>query len=455
MEIRMSDFAPGSEEEFIRQLQEQLANEASGGGGSSQDNGGFDFNPNEAEELKEVIEKDDNSDTKKNDQSKKVKEKKSNEINKNLSKLINFVEIAGAPFVVILGLFFLNHFSKSLIVGILSSLFGAILLGVYYKILISIKLSESYKAAENILNEIGKGKLSFDILNDSQLSNKLGKLAEPIDKVIKEMSDMVTKMELSVLDIVGNSDALAYFASSMANKTDQQEDSIIKIDNSTKKLNESMQNVKSNVESAYDISKTSIKEADNSSFEILSLIQEMHTINEMSDKILTTMNFISDIADETNLLALNAAIQAAHAGEEGKGFGVVASEIRNLAESSSKATKSIFQIVETTVDSINRGVELSERAKKALNKIINSIKSTEDLMSEMSNAISLQSETTMKLKESVSDIQGMTKNINSDTQNMKSAIANLSGQAQILSNIVKGFEVHSSSIKSDVIFGVG
>ncbi len=451
----MSDFAPGSEEEFIRQLQEQLANEASGGGGSSQDNGGFDFNPNEAEELKEVIEKDDNSDTKKNDQSKKVKEKKSNEINKNLSKLINFVEIAGAPFVVILGLFFLNHFSKSLIVGILSSLFGAILLGVYYKILISIKLSESYKAAENILNEIGKGKLSFDILNDSQLSNKLGKLAEPIDKVIKEMSDMVTKMELSVLDIVGNSDALAYFASSMANKTDQQEDSIIKIDNSTKKLNESMQNVKSNVESAYDISKTSIKEADNSSFEILSLIQEMHTINEMSDKILTTMNFISDIADETNLLALNAAIQAAHAGEEGKGFGVVASEIRNLAESSSKATKSIFQIVETTVDSINRGVELSERAKKALNKIINSIKSTEDLMSEMSNAISLQSETTMKLKESVSDIQGMTKNINSDTQNMKSAIANLSGQAQILSNIVKGFEVHSSSIKSDVIFGVG
>ena len=183
----MSDFAPGSEEEFIRQLQEQLANEASGGGGSSQDNGGFDFNPNEAEELKEVIEKDDNSDTKKNDQSKKVKEKKSNEINKNLSKLINFVEIAGAPFVVILGLFFLNHFSKSLIVGILSSLFGAILLGVYYKILISIKLSESYKAAENILNEIGKGKLSFDILNDSQLSNKLGKLAEPIDKVIKEI----------------------------------------------------------------------------------------------------------------------------------------------------------------------------------------------------------------------------------------------------------------------------
>lgn len=453
----MSDFAPGSEEEFIRQLQEQLANEASGGGGSgsSQENGGFDFNPNETEELKEVIEKDENSDTKKNDQSKKVKEKKSNEINKNLSKLMNFIEIAGAPFVVVLGLFFLNYFSKSLIVGILSSLFGAILLGVYYKILISIKLSESYKAAENILNEIGKGKLSFDILNDSQLSDKLGKLAEPIDKVIKEMSDMVTKMELSVLDIVGNSDALAYFASSMANKTDQQEDSIIKIDNSTKKLNESMQNVKSNVESAYDISKNSIKEADNSSVEILSLIQEMHTINEMSDKILTTMNFISDIADETNLLALNAAIQAAHAGEEGKGFGVVASEIRNLAESSSKATKSIFQIVETTVDSINRGVELSERAKKALNKIINSIKSTEDLMSEMSNAISLQSETTMKLKESVSDIQGMTKNINSDTQNMKSAIANLSGQAQILSNIVKGFEVHSSSIKSDVIFGVG
>jgi len=456
LEQLMSDLTPGSEEDFIRQLQEQLANE-SGNSNLSNEKSSFDFNPSEIEDIKTINEGENISQSKDNKsaKNKNVKQKDINKEKSNLYIFLDVVEIFGFPLVLLGGIFLLNYFLKDLIIGIVSSLIGSLLIGGYIKLLINLKLSESYKTSEEILNEIGKGKLSFDILNDEALKKRLGKLAEPIDKVVKEMSDMVTKMELSVLDIVGNSDALAYFATSMANKTDQQEDSIIRIDNSTKKLDESMQNVKSNVDSAYSISKNSIKEADNSSIEILSLIQEMHTINDMSDKILTTMNFISDIADETNLLALNAAIQAAHAGEEGKGFGVVASEIRNLAESSSKAAKSIFQIVETTVESINKGVELSERAKKALAKIINSIKSTEDLMSEMSNSISLQSETTTRLKESVSDIQEKTKNINSDTQNMKSAISNLSGQAQILSNIVKGFEVHSSSIKSDVIFGVG
>lgn len=452
----MGDLTPGSEEEFIRQLQAQLANE-SGAGVDNQDNntGSFEFNPNESDATLDMSNVNtENPAIAGKKENKEVSEKKKG-INKNLIKTFEILQIVGFPLILLLTFFFINFIFKNLIIGIISSIVGAIITALYIKILITLRISESYNTAGEILNEIGKGKLSFDILNDPELCHKLGKIAEPIDKVVKEMSDMVTKMELSVLDIVGNSDALAYFATSMANKTDQQEASIIKIDNSAKQLNESMQNVKLNVESAYEISKTSIKEADNSSIEILSLIQEMHTINDMSDKILTTMNFISDIADETNLLALNASIQSAHAGEEGKGFGVVASEIRNLAESSSKATKSIFQIVETTVESINRGVEVSERAKKALNKIVNSIKSTEDLMSEMTNAINLQSNTTMKLKESVSDIQEKTKNINSDTQNMKSAISNLSGQAQILSNIVKGFEVHSSSIKSDVIFGVG
>ncbi|OHD11876.1 MAG: hypothetical protein A2086_13930 [Spirochaetes bacterium GWD1_27_9] len=439
----MSDLTPGSEEEFIRKLQEQLAQQS--GSDKTEEDVSFNFGTLDGQE-------DSTKPIEETTQIDKVEKKTTSKLTLTLISVLKFFVV---PLFIVLLIFFLNSAANEFIVGLIISIVGAIIIGAYIRIMFYMSLQESYKNSEDILNEVAKGKLSFDIMNDQELKNKLGRLAEPIDKVIKEMSDMVTKMELSVLDIVGNSDALAYFATSMANKTDQQEDSIIKIDNSAKQLNESMKNVKKNVESAYNIAKASIQEADNSSIEILSLIEEMHSINEMSDKILNTMNFISDIADETNLLALNAAIQAAHAGEEGKGFGVVASEIRNLAESSSKATKSIFQIVEKTVESIVKGVETSEKAKKALGKIVSSIKSTEDLMSEITDSINTQSDTTHKLKESVENIQELTKNINSDTQNMKSAIANLSGQAQILSNLVKGFEIHSSSIKSDVIFGVG
>ena len=201
------------------------------------------------------------------------------------------------------------------------------------------------------------------------------------------MSDVVAKIELSALDVAGNSDALTYFAKSMTKETDEQSTSVIEIESIAKNLHTSMQSIKKNVKSAYDISKSSIKEADNSSLEILSLIQEMNVISQMSDNISTTMNFIDNITEETNLLALNAAIQAAHAGEEGKGFGVVATEIKNLADSSSKATKNIYEIIDKTVDSISKGVIASKKAEKALTKIISFIMSTENLMSKINKCI--------------------------------------------------------------------
>ena len=240
----------------------------------------------------------------------------------------------------------------------------------------------------------------------------------------------------------------------MANKTDEETKTINTIDNFTKNLNTAMQDIKKSVETAYSMSVDSIKEADISSNEILSLINEMNTINEMSDKIITTMNFIDEIAEETNLLALNAAIQAAHAGEEGKGFSVVATEIKNLADSSSKATKTIYQIVEKTIESISNGVKVSEKAKKALSKIISLIKSTEDIMSNINTAITTQSNSTNELKESITNIYSLTGDINNDTQNMKSAISNLSGQAQILKQLISFFEVHEDHINSENIYGI-
>ena len=241
----MSDLTPGSEEEFIRQLQEQLANESGNDISNSEEiKSDFDFATSEESEEGELLKEYEDDDLDNQNQKNKKKKgnngkpgrtkKDSSSSNTKFSIFLNFIEVFGAPFIFFGGFFFLNHFIGGALVGIISAIVGSLLVGFYVRMLLNFRLSESYKSSEEILYEIGKGKLSFDVLNDEVLKKRLGKLAEPIDKVIKEMSDMVTKMELSVLDIVGNSDALAYFATSMANKTDQQEDSIIKIDNSTK-----------------------------------------------------------------------------------------------------------------------------------------------------------------------------------------------------------------------------
>ena len=450
---------PGDEEDFIRQLQAQLAGEAAAASGTGEGSaegsplGDMSAEMAAADAIGAGTSSSAAADllSNKPQRGNVIVQRKQKGL---LSQILMILKFFAVPTVIGVVLFFLSVSMTNPILKCVVFILTGILTGFYILFISRHEAGNQTVSASSILNEVAKGKLSFNIQDDPELKEALGSLANPIDNVIKELSDMVTKFEMSVLDMVGNSDALSYFATSMANKTDQQEASVQKIDSSAMSMNESMQNIRQSVESAYQNTKTSIVEADNSSVEILSLIKEMNTISEMSEKITATMKLISDIADETNLLALNASIQSAHAGEEGKGFGVVASEIRNLAESSSKATKSIYQTIETTVDSITKGVAASEKAKKALAKIVSSIKSTEDIMSDISKAINTQSETTNGLKDSVSNIGELTKNINNDTQNMKAAIANLSGQAQILNTIIKGYEVNQASIKSDVIFGV-
>ena len=450
---------PGDEEDFIRQLQAQLAGEAAAASGTGEGSaegsplGDMSAEMAAADAIGAGTSSSAAADllSNKPQRGNVIVQRKQKGL---LSQILMILKFFAVPTVIGVVLFFLSVSMTNPILKCVVFIIAGILTGFYILFISRHEAGNQTVSASSILNEVAKGKLSFNIQDDPELKEALGSLANPIDNVIKELSDMVTKFEMSVLDMVGNSDALSYFATSMANKTDQQEASVQKIDSSAMSMNESMQNIRQSVESAYQNTKTSIVEADNSSVEILSLIKEMNTISEMSEKITATMKLISDIADETNLLALNASIQSAHAGEEGKGFGVVASEIRNLAESSSKATKSIYQTIETTVDSITKGVAASEKAKKALAKIVSSIKSTEDIMSDISKAINTQSETTNGLKDSVSNIGELTKNINNDTQNMKAAIANLSGQAQILNTIIKGYEVNQASIKSDVIFGV-
>lgn len=448
----MSDktFTAGSEEDFIRMLQEQMAN-----GGISDD---VDLSnltlPDEAQTGSE----EETAGKEKEkfhrpvtlaDRIIKITRWNRNVVENGIKVVMYFVIplIFNVLFLFVFSQF--DAFTKMILLITITGVFS------FYLYLIFRSQTEiATDAAKLVLDDMGKGNLAFDISRDEDLQMSLSDLAEPIDNVIKEMSDSISKIELSVLDIVGNSDALAYFANSMADKTSQQENAISKIDNSTKLMNESMQYIMKNVELAYQNSKDSIQEADNSSVEILSLISEMKNISQISDKIVETMQLIGEIADETNLLALNATIQAAHAGDEGRGFVVVASEIRNLSESSAAATKSIFQIIENMVTSIDRGVTVSEKSKHALSKIINSIKATEDLMKEINTSINRQTGETDKLKGSVEDIKDLTLNINSDTQNMKEAISNLAGQAQILNGIIKHFDVNAASVGSDAIFGV-
>ena len=370
----------------------------------------------------------------------------------NNNEFIIYFFIFLSVFIFVFIIWDLSLFS-SLWIKILIILFIAFINTVILYVFSFFKYNKSLIHIDKILKNISKGKLNQEI----QLYEGKGiiyRINEAIKNVTKGLGDTISKVEMSVLDIHGNSDSLSYFASNMANQSNEQASAVHAIDNAINSLNQSMQKIAQNTVISHQISHSNKEEANKSSTQILQLVDEIKVIDNLSQKIRETMSVINEIAEQTNLLALNAAIQAAHAGEEGKGFAVVAEEIRILAENSAIATKSIFEIIEKTTQSIEKGVSLSENARLALDVIIKGINQTTDIMGQIKTWIEEQSETTKDVHKSIVSINDLAKQIDKNTQNMDDAISNLTAQSQVLKKLISGFEVSYDSIGSNSIIGV-
>ena len=114
-------------------------------------------------------------------------------------------------------------------------------------------------------------------------------------------------------------------------------------------------------------------------------------IEGSSHKISDIIGVIDEIARQTNLLALNAAVEAARAGEAGRGFAVVASEVRSLAQRSSQAAKDIKELISSSTNQVQEGVELVNQAGASLTEILESIKRVVDVTTDISSASAEQS----------------------------------------------------------------
>ena len=173
------------------------------------------------------------------------------------------------------------------------------------------------------------------------------------------------------------------------------------------------------------------------------VVETMKDINDSSRKISDIISVIDGIAFQTNILALNAAVEAARAGEQGRGFAVVASEVRSLAGRSADAAKEIKSLINASVERVERGTALVDRAGVTMTEVVASIQRVTDIMGGISAASHEQAAGVAQVGEAVRHMDNTTQQNAALVEEMAAAASSLKSQAQELVQVVSVFKLSS------------
>ena len=228
-------------------------------------------------------------------------------------------------------------------------------------------------------------------------SDAVDETATVLDKSSMGVEELVTQINNQVAGITESSAAIEEMLGNIAS-----------VSNSVKKMADS-----------FDVLDTNVSD---SNTKIERVGDKVNQMAEQSQMLLQANNMIAQVASQTNLLAMNAAIEAAHAGEAGKGFSVVADEIRKLAETTTAQSKNINVELKEIIASIQEVVTLSKDAMEAFNSIVTQLGSTDTIMQQIDNAMAEQSLASNQILEALADMKNQSAIVNDKSQELKDGV---------------------------------
>ncbi|WP_416136614.1 methyl-accepting chemotaxis protein [Enterobacter hormaechei] len=277
------------------------------------------------------------------------------------------------------------------------------------------------------IEEVTSGNLGVSIPEFG--NNCAGQLIPGINSLSSNIATLVREIRASSQTAMTLSDQLSSRSAQLSVKTEQQSASLVQTAASMEEMAASTKNNADNTRLASEQANIATLQARKGGELMGQVANNMQSITDCAQQMTEIISLIDGIAFQTNILALNAAVEAARAGDHGKGFSVVAGEVRSLAHRSAEAAKNIKSLIEVTSHNVTQGVNVVSEAEKNMHDIVTGSGNVSRLMDEISASTSEQEKGISQITLALSELERV-------TQSNVSMVEELNGSSDVLRNQV-------------------
>lgn len=371
-----------------------------------------------------------------------------NQSSKTLDKIIaikneqSTAEVAAAKHV----------YDQALLILIVSGVLS-VLLAIAAAVWIIRSIQRPLQSAVEVADKVAEGDLTSHIQVHSK--DELGMLLASLQRMQASLVQTVQTVRSGAEGVATASSQIAMGNSDLSSRTEEQASALEQTAASMEQLGSTVRQNADNARQANQLALSASTVALEGGEVVGQVVDTMRGINESSRKISDIIGVIDSIAFQTNILALNAAVEAARAGEQGRGFAVVAGEVRNLAQRSAEAAKEIKGLISDSVERVELGSQLVDKAGNTMTEVVNSIRRVTDIMGEISAASSEQSQGVAQVGEAVTQMDQTTQQNAALVEESAAAADSLQKQAQELVDAVSVFRLAATAAAAPAARSMG